>query len=152
MMLVASSRFGAIRATYEGRRGSGQEPRPLGSDLVQIAPLDKGDQFIPFGMREPDGICILADPDALISDFDLGALRQSGQRVNLSRSISTSSLIAQVKNPTVRSRYGCKRDFSYRKSTSPYMLGPKPWTFIYQWQRRQISWHMPRLPKPPGPP
>ena len=85
MMLVASSRFGAIRATYEGRRGSGQKPRPLGSDLVQIAPLDKGDQFIPFGMREPDGICILADPDSLISDFDLGALRAKRAKGELKR-------------------------------------------------------------------
>jgi len=85
MMLVASSRFGAIRATYEGRRASGQKPRPLGSDLVQIAPLDKGDQFIPFGMREPDGICILADPDALISDFDLGALRAKRAKGELKR-------------------------------------------------------------------
>ena len=73
MMPVASSRFGAIRAIYKRGTRLREGAASVGSDLVQIAPLDKGDQFIPFGMREPDGICILADPDALVSNFDLGA-------------------------------------------------------------------------------
>ena len=85
MMPVASSRFGAIRAIYKRGTRLRKGAASVGSDLVQIAPLDKGDQFIPFGMREPDGICILADPDALISDFDLGALRAKRAKGELKR-------------------------------------------------------------------
>ena len=84
MMPVSSSRLGAIRATYKGATAPAGAAS-VRSDLVQIAPLDKGDQFIPFGMREPDGICILADPDALISDFDLGALRAKRAKGELKR-------------------------------------------------------------------
>ena len=102
MMPVASGWFGAIRAIYKGATRLREGAASVGSDLVQIASLDKGDQFIPFGMREPDGICILADPDALISDFDLGHSVQSGQRVNLIGSISLRM----------------QERFLYRKSTS----------------------------------
>jgi len=55
------------------------------SDLVQIAPLDEGDQFIPFGMRESDGVRVLADPDPLVGDLDLGALRAKRAKGELDR-------------------------------------------------------------------
>ena len=55
MMPVASSRLGAIRATYKGAAAPAGAAS-VRSDLVQIAPLDEGDQFIPFGMR--DGRCL----------------------------------------------------------------------------------------------
>ena len=110
MMPVSSSRLGAIRATYKGATAPAGAAS-VRSDLVQIAPLDKGDQFIPFGMREPDGICILADPDALISDFDLGALRAKRAKGELKRFHLDVLLDVQVGNPTIRSRYGCKGSF-----------------------------------------
>ena len=43
-------------------------------DFLQLACLDKPDEFVPLGVRKPDGICILADPDTLIGDSDLGAM------------------------------------------------------------------------------
>jgi hypothetical protein len=49
---------------------------------VQIAPFDQGDNLIPFGVREPDGIGVLADLDALVGDLDLrafGAERAEGE-------------------------------------------------------------------------
>jgi hypothetical protein len=52
---------------------------------VQIAPLDEGDQFIPFGMRKSDGVRVLADPDPLVGDLDLGALRAKRAKGKLDR-------------------------------------------------------------------
>ena len=75
MMPVASSRFGAIRAIYKRGTRLREGAASVWSDLVQIAPFDKRDQFIPFGMREPDGVCVVADPDPLVGNLDLGALR-----------------------------------------------------------------------------
>ena len=36
-------------------------------------------------MGEPNGICIFADPDALISDFDLGAFGAMRAKAKLDR-------------------------------------------------------------------
>jgi hypothetical protein len=52
---------------------------------MQIAPLDEGDQFIPFGMRKSDGVCLLADPDPLVGDLDLRALRAKRAKGELDR-------------------------------------------------------------------
>lgn len=52
------------------------------SDFVQIASFDQGDEFVPFDVREPHGVFVLADPDALVSNFDLwafGAVRAKGE-------------------------------------------------------------------------
>src|SRR6516164_5646777 len=87
------------------------------SNLVQVAPFDEGDQFIPFGMREPDCVCVLADSDPLVGDLDLGALRAKRAKGELDGFHLDILLDGQVKNPTVRSRYGCKMDFSCRTST-----------------------------------
>ena len=64
------------------------------SDFVQIASFDQGDEFVPFDVREPHGVFVLADPDALVGDFDLwafGAVRAKGE---LDRSISTSLIVS----------------------------------------------------------
>jgi hypothetical protein len=52
---------------------------------VQIAPLDEGDEFIPFSVRKSDGVRVLADPDPLVGDFDPGALRAKRAKGELDR-------------------------------------------------------------------
>jgi hypothetical protein len=52
---------------------------------VQIAPLDEGDEFIPFGVRKSDGVRVLADPDPVVGDLDLGALRAKRAKGELDR-------------------------------------------------------------------
>src|SRR5215472_6088378 len=44
------------------------------TDILQIACLDKPDEFVPLGVRKPDGIWTLADPDTRIGYSALGAM------------------------------------------------------------------------------
>jgi hypothetical protein len=71
MMPVATNRF----CTIHEERGSRRNRTRLILDFVQIAALDEGDEFVPFGVRKPNGICVLTDRDALVGDLDLRAFR-----------------------------------------------------------------------------
>ena len=42
-------------------------------DLAKLAALNKTDQFIPLGMRQPDDVFFLSDCDAFIRNLDLRA-------------------------------------------------------------------------------
>ena len=44
-------------------------------DFVQITPLDEGNEFVPFSVRQPNGICVLINCDAPVGDLDLRAFR-----------------------------------------------------------------------------
>ena len=72
MMPVASSRLGAIRATYKGAAAPAGAAS-VRSDLVQIAPLDEGHSI----RGEKVGRCFASSPilTPLVGDLDLGALR-----------------------------------------------------------------------------
>ena len=51
-------------------------------DLAQIPTPDEGDEFIPFGVRQPNGICAFTDRYALVGDLDLwagGAIRAKAE-------------------------------------------------------------------------
>src|SRR5262245_61573820 len=48
----------------------------------KIAALDEPNEFVPFGMRQRDGIFVLPDRDPLVGNHDLrafGAIRAKGQ-------------------------------------------------------------------------
>jgi hypothetical protein len=52
---------------------------------VQIVPLDKGDEFVPFGMRQPDGVCGLPNPDAVVGNLDLRSFNAVRAEAELDR-------------------------------------------------------------------
>lgn len=80
-------------------------------DFVQITPLDEGNEFVPFSVRQPNGIYVspIVTPRSVISTS--GHSVQCGQRVNSIGSIWTSFLMVHVGHPTVCSRYGRKWNF-----------------------------------------
>ena len=43
------------------------------SDLPDRAALNQPNKLVPFGVRQPHGVLVLADADALICNFDLRA-------------------------------------------------------------------------------
>src|SRR5215471_934064 len=57
------------------RRGRG--PRrsrvPSGLNFANLAALDERVEFVPFSVRQPDGISVLPDCYALVDDHDFGA-------------------------------------------------------------------------------
>jgi hypothetical protein len=51
-------------------------PKPRSLPILRswkIAALDEANEFVPFGMRQPDGIFVFPNRDSLGSDHDLGA-------------------------------------------------------------------------------
>ena len=44
-------------------------------DFAKVAVFDELHQFIPFGVREPNSVRILANGDALLGDLDFRAFR-----------------------------------------------------------------------------
>jgi hypothetical protein len=71
----------------DGRRFS-QNPAPLrpsliSSDLVKLTALNEPNEFIPLGMRQSNGVCILADCDALLSNLDFRASRAGWAKCEL---------------------------------------------------------------------
>ena len=44
------------------------------SDLPNRLALNQPHKLVPFGVRQPHGVFVLADADALICNFDLGAM------------------------------------------------------------------------------
>ena len=44
------------------------------SDLPDRAALNQPNKLVPFGVRQPHGVLVLADADALICNFDLRAM------------------------------------------------------------------------------
>jgi hypothetical protein len=52
-----------------------EQPKPpaISWDLVKLAALNKPDEFVPLGMRQPNGVALLTDCHALVGNLDLRA-------------------------------------------------------------------------------
>src|SRR6266851_351678 len=44
-------------------------------DFAKLAAFDEANELVPFGMRQPDGVFVLADRDTLLGDLDRRAFR-----------------------------------------------------------------------------
>jgi hypothetical protein len=53
------------------------------SDFAKLAALNKPDEFIPLGMRQPNRVLILADCDALLRNLDFRASRAGWAKCEL---------------------------------------------------------------------
>jgi len=76
-MPIASNRFGSSVIEEGAAEAAFLILRSQSSDLAQLAGLHEPDEFVPFGMRQPNGVRILADSDALVGDLNFRARRAS---------------------------------------------------------------------------
>lgn len=77
-MLKSVAATDCIRVPGQSPREGNPAPLPGAApyvlDFVKLAALNEGDEFIPFGMRQPNSIGILANRNAVVGDLDLRAL------------------------------------------------------------------------------
>jgi hypothetical protein len=55
------------------------------SDLVQLAAPDPRDEVVPFGVRQPDAVLLLANTYAALGNFDGRAFAASGTKRHFDR-------------------------------------------------------------------
>src|SRR5215510_2189677 len=76
------------------------DPEPRSIPILhsrKIAALDEANEFVPFGMRQPDGIFVFPNRDSLSGDHDLGAFGAIRAKGEFDRAHHGSSLIQSSK-------------------------------------------------------
>src|SRR5262245_8343467 len=101
---VRSKRLCTIAKRMLGRKETRilQEPRsnPV-LDSRKVAALDESNEFVTFGIRQPDGIFAFPDCDSLGSDHDLGAFGANRAKSEFDRGHLGPPLDPTRRHPTI---------------------------------------------------
>jgi hypothetical protein len=71
-----------VSRRHAGNRRKRSHPRCV-SDFANRAALNQPDKLVPFSVRQPNGVLVLAYADTLTCNFDLRAMLAFSHRVNL---------------------------------------------------------------------